>query len=232
MTDLICMPDTAPTPLITTPCEDRDFIEWHQGCPWAAVWVFLADTPQVNKFVEISRKSISSWLLDRYQRQPHITVAYRGLTDTIHTRHVEFNSEKLISDIHILKKLKLQNIELEINGFGSFDTVPYLSIKKTNQLQKIHNNLNKNLSSNQSQYTPHITIGHYSSQCLTSEVIHHLYNHLKINSFRITTNFLHLVRYKTSDIAGSLYVEGQFDFLKSKYYPHKDSLLFNNVGIV
>ena len=68
-----------PTIAHTEVCEDRDFAEWHQGRPWCGVWVVRAEAPRVQALVQVARSALRPWLLPRYARQPHITLAYRGL---------------------------------------------------------------------------------------------------------------------------------------------------------
>ena len=93
-----------PTIAHTEVCEDRDFAEWHQGRPWCGVWVVRAEAPQVQALVQVARSALRSWLLPRYARQPHITLAYRGLMprDAADTQ-AEFGLPQLLADVQALQ---------------------------------------------------------------------------------------------------------------------------------
>ncbi|MDE1557136.1 2'-5' RNA ligase family protein, partial [Comamonas aquatica] len=71
------MPPAAPA--FTQACEDRDFTEWHQGCAWCAVWVLWLRAPALAQRVQRARQALGPRLWPGYARQPHVTVAYRGL---------------------------------------------------------------------------------------------------------------------------------------------------------
>ena len=86
-------------------CEDRDFSEWHQGCPWCAVWVVLIKSEALNATVHAARHALGDALLARYERQPHLTLAYRGLCDASQHAAAEFNPERLQDDLATLQAL-------------------------------------------------------------------------------------------------------------------------------
>lgn len=53
-------------PSYTEVCEDRDFFEWHRGCPWCAVWLIRLEQAQVIAQVAQARASVQQWLLPPY----------------------------------------------------------------------------------------------------------------------------------------------------------------------
>lgn len=128
-----------PTIAHTEVCEDRDFAEWHQGRPWCGVWVVRAEAPRVQALVQVARSALRPWLLPRYARQPHITLAYRGLMprDAADTQ-AEFGLPQLLADVQALQAAQLPPFAWQLQGVGSFSTVPYLALSHSPALHIAH----------------------------------------------------------------------------------------------
>lgn len=207
-------------------CEDRDFVDWHQGLPWCAVWVVLVPAPDVAQRVAVARAALNGSLLPRYARQPHITLAYRGLMD-VPAGHAaaQFDVDDLQADIARLQASALAPFTVQIAGSDSFTTVPYLPVQSASPLHALHDALALAAPYPGWQYVPHITVGHYADaqrldglrQRMASAV-----NHLP--ALQVPVTAVHLVRYRTHDIAGALYVEGVFDLPTRRYYCASDAL--------
>lgn len=215
------------TPLETQACADRDFVEWHGGCPWCAVWVVRGDGSQLEPLVDQARAAIALWLLPRYARQPHVTVAYRGLMagQAPHS-HAVFGQPQLQRDLQALQAAGLAPFALTAQGVGSFSTVPYLAVSHPPALQQAHQVLAGPSPDPDWRYVPHVTLGHYARQLplqvvmaqLQASGVQHAVHQLPVEA-------LWLARYRTDDIAGALYFEGRFDLRTQSYVAEPGALI-------
>lgn len=216
-----------PLPTETQACEDRDFVEWHRGCPWCAVWVLRVDTPQLQQWVETARNVIAPWLLPRYERQPHVTIAYRGLMagEASHP-DAAFGPTQWRQDVQTLQAAQLRPFALQIGGVGSFSTVPYIAVAAHPSLQALHTVLALQASEPGWQYVPHVTLGHYGQQVPMQAVMQPLCGcGVAGEILEVPVHTLWLARYRTDDIAGPLHFEGFFDLRTQTYYAQPGALL-------
>ena len=208
-------------PEYTQVCEDRDFAEWHGGCPWCAVWVLRVDSLEVDARVARARQRLAPWLLPRYERQPHITLAYRGLM--AEQGGAEFAAAQLQADVLALKHAQLQPFTARLRGIGSFSTVPYFSVEADTPLQEAHEALASAQPYVGWHYVPHVTLGHYSRQVPMATVMTAW--QAAEPDLDVAVNALWLARYRTHDIAGPLSYEGRFDLQTQTHQAQPDALL-------
>ncbi|QXZ09234.1 2'-5' RNA ligase family protein [Comamonas sp. Y33R10-2] len=200
------------------PCEDRDFSEWHQGCPWCAVWVVMLDGAELAQTMQQARTRLGDALLPHYARQPHITLAYRGLCQggACHVAQ-EYDEQALQADIALLQKLKQQAFTVQVAQAHSFTTVPYLSVKgDVHALQRLHAALVPEEPAPDWRYVPHVTIGHYAQQRPLHELVEQL-GALGQDLPQMMVTQLALARYASADIAGPLTLEGIFELDAGRY---------------
>lgn len=211
----------------TQACEDRDFQEWHQGCPWCAVWVVRLDIPPVQTMLHNARARMLSHLLPHYARQAHITVAYRGLMAGAQPHaNAAFASAHLQRDIACLQASAVAPFNLQLQGAGSFSTVPYLGVAAQPALHALHDALSVDAPYPGWEYVPHVTIGHYGVRIAMQKALQPLQSLLGSGVWwhgEIDT--LWLARYRTHDIAGALSFEGRFDLRTQTYDAHPGALL-------
>lgn len=219
------MPNTPP--LATQVCEDRNFADWHRGCPWCAVWLLRVDVPLLCAAVEHARAAIAPWLLPRYARQPHVTLAYRGLMAGQQPHaHAEFGLQQLQRDVQALQSAYIPAFDVEIAGFGSFSTVPYIAVASSAALQRCHDVLMALAPYPDWHYVPHVTLGHYARQLPIPTVLHQLQQHAAGQQIApVPVSALWLARYQTEDIAGRLFFEGRFDLHTQRYHAAPGALL-------
>lgn len=200
------------------PCEDRDFAEWHQGCPWCAVWVVMLQGHGLESVLQQARSRLGDDLLPRHARQPHITLAYRGLCgggDEHAAR--EYDRLALRADVAMLQSLRLRPFAMQIAGAGSFTTVPYLGVGEGKEcLQQLHAALVPAEPAPGWRYVPHVTLGHYARRLPLREVVDKLLA-LTRDLPVIEVRQLALVRYAAADIAGPLQLEGVFELDTGRY---------------
>ena len=205
----------------TQACEDRNFVEWHRGCLWCAVWVLRVDVPGVDAWVAQARDRLAPWLLPRYERQPHITLAYRGLMPA------EFVQAQQHADVRALQQAQLSPFAVRIQGTGSFSTVPYLGVDASTMLLQAHAALVATAPYPDWQYVPHVTLGHYGCQVPMEMVLPALQAasaaiHAPVD---VAVDALWLARYRTDDIAGPLSYEGRFDLQTQTYQANSEALI-------
>lgn len=216
-----------PTIAHTEACEDRDFAEWHQGRPWCGVWVVRAEAPRVQALVQVARSALRPWLLPRYARQPHITLAYRGLMprDAADTQ-AEFGLPQLLADVQALQAAQLPPFAWQLQGVGSFSTVPYLALSHSPALHIAHEALMARMPYPGWHYVPHITLGHYGRRLPLAEALQALQSSVPDGPLHAAqADALWLARYRSSDIAGPLYFEGRFDLATQQYVAEPEALL-------
>lgn len=212
---------------LTQPCEDRDFPEWHQGCPWCAVWVVLVEDEAVAATVQAARHALGAALLARYARQPHLTLAYRGLCAADAHPRAEFGLDRLQADLAALQALQQPPFAVQLQGLGSFTTVPYLCVTQgAAELTGLHQALQPQPPMVGWRYVPHLTLGHYAQALPMLALVEQLHA-LGIGQpvLPLQVERLALVRYATRDIAGPLTVEGVWDLQQQRYLPGQDALL-------
>lgn len=217
----------------TQPCEDRDFADWHQGCPWSAVWVVWlggdgAEANAVQNAVEQGRQALGPELLPRYDRQPHVTLAYRGLCAPA-PGHVaaEYGVAGLRTDVQRLQALAPKPFTLQLHGVGSFTTVPYLAVSQgLPALVQLHDALVPQVPAPGWQYVPHVTLGHYAQKLPLAQVLAQLQVAGVGRAFiDVHVKQLALVRYAPADIAGPLVVEGWYDLQRQHYTAQPGAIL-------
>ena len=215
-------------PTHTLACEDRDFVAWHQGCQWCAVWVVELDLPALHARVDLARDALAPWLLPGYARQPHITVAYRGLMDTGEGHPAaEYGCADLQRDVAQLQQLPIdEEVAVQVQGVGSFDTVPYLALSDAGPLQQWHAALAPASPWPGWHYVPHVTLGHYAHTTALAPLLHRLTAAVgHAPALRCAVRTLSLVRYRSACIAGPLTVDGRFDLRTRCYTPQPGALL-------
>lgn len=210
----------------TQTCEDRDFAEWHQGCPWCAVWVVGLDIRQVRHHVAALRAAALPWLLPRYERQPHITLGYRGLmAGPQGHRAAQFGVEHWAQDIATLQALAVQPLTVRLGGADSFATVPYLAVQDHPVLHQLHQALTGYVQDPDWQYVPHVTLGHYACSVPAAPVVQRLQAvAASLQQLEVVVDRIELVRYQSHDIAGALTVEGYWDMRLQQYVPQAQAL--------
>lgn len=210
------------------PCEDRDFADWHQGCPWCAVWVVWVEGAEVVQAVAQGRQALGAALLPRYARQPHVTLAYRGLCAPAPGHAAaEYGLAHLRADVQRLQALAPAPFTLQLHGVGSFTTVPYLALSQGQPaLAQLHDALVPQAPAPGWQYVPHVTLGHYVQRLPLAQVAAQLQvAGVGQTAIDVHVHQLALVRYAPTDIAGPLVVEGWYDLQRQRYTAQPGAVL-------
>lgn len=189
---------------MTLACEDRDFPEWHRGIPRAYLWGALAPVD-----IAPARAALAGLLLPRYERQPHVTVAYCGLEGR------DFDDERLRLDLERLAPLARGPVAVRPRGWASFTPSPMLELDG-GWLAQAHLALSEGLPDRiPSPYRPHVTVGFYSVEVPLDVPLGRLSDVPVPASWVVPT--LQLLSYDTHDIAGPLTVVGELDLTTGCY---------------
>lgn len=203
--------------MITLPCEDRDFPEWHGGCRHALVWVIELPDPRVQASLEEASGLLGDLLLPRYDRQPHVTVAFVGLAPQPGATPAErvYLAADLDADLARLSLLPPGPVGLRLGGWGSFSTVPYLAARAEG-LAPVREALLLGRPRD-IRYTPHVTLGHYRVAVPIEEVARRLAPWRPVELDHEVTE-LTLARYDTNDVAGPLTPVGRFGLSRGAWH--------------
>lgn len=197
----------------TTACQDRDFPEWHGGRRHALVWALELDDTELQRTVADARQRLDGLLLPRYERKPHVTVAFAGLV--AEPGLPGYDDHHLTHDVAHLRPLVSGPVQLQTTGWGSFPMVPYLGVASA-WLAVAHAALDQGASRIHGMtYVPHVTLGHWCGAWPRDEVMGRLEGPLPQGPWLV--NALSLLRYETHDIAGPLEPVGRLDLTSGQW---------------
>ncbi len=199
----------------TIACEDRDFPEWHGGRSHALVWALLLDEPGVAQCIAAARQRLGALILPRYERQPHVTVAFAGLA--AEPGLPGYDSQDLDADLAVIRTLLDGPVTVRPAGWGSFPMVPYLAVE-SDWLHRARGALDRDaVELHQLPYVPHMTLGHWSGRWKRESVLERLDAPTPRRGWQVHS--LSLLRYETSDIAGGLTPVGSLDLAHGRWLP-------------
>lgn len=199
----------------TIACQNRDFPEWHGGRAHALVWALLLEEPDIDQCVAAARLRLEGLLLPRYERQPHVTVAFAGLV--AEPGLPGYDEKHLATDLTTITPLLDGPVEIQATGWGSFPMVPYLAVE-SDWLHGARAALDSDaVQLHQMTYVPHVTLGHWSGQWPRESVLERLAGPLPERAWNAPR--LSLLRYDTHDIAGPLEQVGSLDLTLGRWSP-------------
>ncbi len=193
----------------TVAIEDRNFVDWHGGCQHALVWVADVDTPEVREAVAAMRDRLGHLLLPRYDRQPHVTVAFGGLAPEPGATPMSVLYPPDLADLHAarVRDLGVAPFTVRITGWDTFTTTPYLAVEAP-QLAVLHEALIRERPRTADfapTYVTHVTAGHYAMSVPLDDVRRRLAG-FQFPDLEVGVDHLTLASYETRDIAGPLAV--------------------------
>ncbi len=190
---------------VTRPIEDRDFAEWHGGCRHALVWLIDVDVPAVRDAVASARGRLDGLLYPRYDRAPHVTVAFSGLAPEpgAAPADVLYGDDELTADLERLETLATTPFTLRIDGWDTFTTSPHLSVVGLDHLLPLHEALTAQRACGADAYVPHVTVGLYNVTVPLAEVEARMAG-WSAPPIDVDVTELVLGRYDTADILGPL----------------------------
>lgn len=188
---------------MTIACEDRDFWQWHGGAPHAYLWGVRAPLSLAP-----ARAALEGYLLPRYDRDPHVTVAFCGLSS-------QFDPSCIDDDLPRLEGLAEGPVTITPEGWDTFLPSPMLRLRSS-WLTRAHLALSEGKPDRIPEpYTPHVTLGFYDGEYPLDEPVAALAEVPLPTPWTVTE--LELLRYDTHDIAGPLTTVGAWDFSSGTY---------------
>lgn len=189
----------------TIPAEIRDFPEWRRGREIYSVWVLSFNDGVILEKFSAARAHLNGYLLEPYQRQPHITLFVCGFLVEESQYNDDFNLVQAQSQIKAIKNEKIPPFEIEIGGLNSFASAPFLEVS---DLQGGIAHLRKTLSRGAREFrtapfTPHLTVGLYAGAFPSTEVAERM-KAFPADPARLKVGQITFATYKAQEIAGLL----------------------------
>ncbi len=179
----------------------RNYHRWHQGEPNYYLWALLIDCPQILAKTHAARTQLEPYLIDRYQRQDHITIFACGFSGADYDRHRER-----------LEKFPIGPFELKVHGANSFPLAPFLEVEDCdgglNALRSRFNSVTP--EERTTAYVPHITLGIYNNHHCTRALAAKLREAVPREPITYRARALSFCTYRTDDIGSPLAVESEY----------------------
>jgi len=148
----------------TIAAEKRDFPEWHHGRETYAVWILRMEDEAIQEKFKAARKHLNGYLLEPYDRQPHITLFVCGFLMDEVKYNDDFTPPQVEAQIRELDKENIPSFEIEIGGLKSFASAPFLEVHDPEggiaRLREILSHGAREFRT--APYTPHLTVGLYA----------------------------------------------------------------------
>lgn len=148
----------------TLPTIMGDYPEWHRGRREYSVWIIELAREDILAKVEAARKHLSGFLLDPYQRQPHITLFVCGFIADVPRFDDDYCQHQADAHRQLLKDSGISPFSVEIGGLNSFAAAPFLEVHDREggieRLRALLSCAAKEVG--RYVFTPHVTVGLYS----------------------------------------------------------------------
>ena len=200
---------------MTIPAEMRDFPEWRRGRETYSVWILHMEDKALRDKFEAARKHLKGYILEPYQRQPHITLFVCGFLVEVPQYDDDFTQAQLQSQIGSLENTRIQPFEIEIGGLNSFASAPYLEVHDPQGgIARLREVLADGVREfRTAPYTPHLTVGQYAdkfeSKGVTRRLAEFPADPIKWKVAQIT-----FATYRADEIAGRLTNLYQIGFIQ------------------
>lgn len=195
----------------TIPAEKRDFPEWHHGRETYAVWILRLEGEAMREKFKAAREHLDGYLLEPYRRQPHITLFVCGFLVDASQYNDDFTHEQLQAQFRTLEKASIAPFEIEIGGLNSFASAPYLEVQDLDSgIPRLREVLSRGAREfRTAPYTPHLTVGLYTSAFPSDEVARRLAGFSRV-PIRWKVEQITLATYKANEFAGGLSYKRDF----------------------
>ena len=182
-----------------------DIPEWHHGREHYSVWLIELRSEEILKKFHAARDHLSEFLIQPYQRQPHITIFVCGfLADTLHYDD-DYSAEQFGRHAHLLKEAAVKPFSVEIGGLNSFASAPFLEVADLegglDRVRALF--LTTGMEIARSTYMPHITVGLYSGAFRNAIVSEGIASFPK-DPCKLTVDRITFASYRAREMAGTL----------------------------
>ena len=206
--------------------EVRDFAEWHLGRRYFLVWAVSIADEQIRARVDAAQQCLSPWLIADYRRQHHITVHVCGFPARERLQPDDFPFAAAFRQFDALRNMAgtaRGPFELEIGGFGSFSSAPYLPVADpTGRLEQFRQLLAvEGLEVRDVEYVPHITLGLYRGAHEVADIVAATRSLRQQPAITLPVRYLDLLAYEASVIGGPLQIVYRLDLVNNLLFPGK-----------
>ncbi|MBP8169648.1 MAG: 2'-5' RNA ligase family protein [Azonexus sp.] len=214
-------------PLLTQPCEQKDFVDWRQGRRYFAVWALDLDRPDLRQASAEIRAALAAYWLPGYARQPHLTIGICGFPEAVSRRADDYGFAHLSAQCQALVAAAPASFCLEIGAPDSFASAAYFSVRDLAggipQLRQILAGGDKD-ADDDAGFVPHVTFGLYQAVLPLPEVLAELRASNPLPQLRLTVGKLAWMVYEAAVIGGPLLKVGEFDLASGRFEVLADEL--------
>ena len=192
----------------------RDFPEWHRGRPRYALWALDVDDPSVRQRVDAAQRHLADLLLDRYRRQPHVTVDLCGFPCDSPRHADDFGTDAWHAQLAALRRARPAPFEVGIGALASFASAPYLAVHDAGgHIAALRECLaSGDPGKADGRDAPHVTVGLYADAWPMSAVQARLRSFPAEEPLRVRVTGISLMSYAAAEIGGPLTRIAAFDF--------------------
>lgn len=184
----------------------KDFSDWHKGRQKYAVWIVeVNDATFLQRYYEAQRH-LAPYLIDSYQRKPHITLAPCGFLASTQHYVDDYCPHHLESDLEKILSLKQYEITAVIHSaLISYAIAPGFEVLDTqHDLSTLNRLLARSDSFGDSVYFPHVTVGLYNDEWPTNLILKELKAFTIDDNIVLKINAIKLVSYAPTEPGGAL----------------------------
>ena len=216
------MPFTFAAAELTLANVRRDFPEWHLGRPRYALWALDVDMAPVRQRVQAAQRHLADFLLDGYQRQPHITLSLCGFPSETPRHADDFGLDALRAQLDALRQAQFAPFEIEIGALDSFTSAPYLTVADAGgHIAALRRCLTGEAGGEPGfTYTPHVTVGLYADAWPTATVQTRLDSFTCGAPLHLRVARVSLMTYAAREIGGELERLADYDFGSGTWHAH------------
>lgn len=198
--------------------EVRDFVEWHRGRAPYVFWGLLLDSPALAGQLARAASWLDGLLLDRYVREPHVTLDVCGFPADLSADEESFTPALINAQVTRLLAAAPAPFSIRIGGLDSFTSAPFLRVFDVDRgiaglRQCLAENGRHRLFGD---YVPHVTVGLYRDAWPLPAVAERIATCPTGDELAMIIGQADLLGYAPSVIGGALTRLGCFDLVSRR----------------
>jgi hypothetical protein len=190
----------------TLPWDDIDFCDWHGGVRCYGFWALIIDDSEWLNAISAAASYLSPYILNGYQRQPHVSIIAGGLLSAQYYSSVIINKHK--------QALIKANISAFTVSLDSFTSAPYLTVvAEDGSLEYLRAELLAVATEDPlDRYQAHITLGLYKDQFSTTNLGTIISGYKAPMVKPLIVSEVKFCSYQTNDIQGRITILDTIEF--------------------
>lgn len=163
------------------------------------------DSMEVSQKVRTAREHLSEFLIQPYQRQPHITIFVCGFLAGTASYADDYSVEQFERHAQSLRAAAVKPFTVEIGGLNSFASAPFLEVADLEDgIERLRTLfLTNGMEIARSTYSPHVTIGLYTA-AFPSSVVSERIASFPRKPCKLTVDRVTFATYRAQEMAGAL----------------------------